>query len=94
LPEHLRGRIPKSIVELSEQTCLSIGYHFDDIMRHNVYFKQLTPKMKFKQIHNVIYDSIDQNSTSVKSASSQRSISSSRNSQLPCFAQDISSSEV
>jgi hypothetical protein len=47
LPEHLRGRIQKSIVELTEETCLSIGYHLDDVMRDNIYFDRLTPQNIF-----------------------------------------------
>ncbi|CAF0722466.1 unnamed protein product [Adineta steineri] len=39
VPEHLRDRITNSLVELSEETCRSIGYHFDDVMQHNIYFK-------------------------------------------------------
>lgn len=88
LPEHLRGRITKSVVELSEETCTSIGYHFDDVMRDNVYFKQLTPEMKFKQIFDTIYDAKSQSSSSAESASSP-----SQNAQLPRFAQDVFSSK-
>jgi hypothetical protein len=84
LPEYLRGRITKSIVELSEETCTSIGYHLNDVMRHNVYFKRLTPEMKLKQV----YDTISQGLSSAESASSP-----SQNTQLPRFVQDVFSSE-
>ncbi|CAF4845289.1 unnamed protein product, partial [Rotaria sp. Silwood1] len=49
LSEHLRGRITKSVAPISEETCVSIGYHLDDVMRDNVYFKRLTPEMNLKQ---------------------------------------------
>ncbi|CAF2389697.1 unnamed protein product [Rotaria sp. Silwood2] len=55
LPEHLRDRITKSVVSISQETCIAIGYHFDDVMRENVYFKQLTPEMNLKQVHDVIF---------------------------------------
>jgi hypothetical protein len=88
LPEYLRGRVTKSIVELSEETCTSIGYHLNDVMRHNVYFKRLTPEMKLKQVYDTIYDAISQGLSSAESASSP-----SQNTQLPRFVQDVFSSE-
>ncbi len=93
LPEHLRSRISKSVVEIGEETCISIGYHFNDVMRHNVYFKRLTSEMNLNQVYDTIYEAISQDLSSVESASSQRSISSSRNVQLPCFIQSVFSSE-
>lgn len=93
LPEHLCDRITKSVVELSEQTCTSIGYHFDDVMRHNVYFKQLLPEMNLNQVYDAIYDSIDEDLSDVEDASSPRSTLLLRNTQLPRFVQDVFSSE-
>ena len=43
LPKHLRGRIDKSRVDLSEQTCISTSYHLIDVLRENIYVEQLTP---------------------------------------------------
>ncbi|CAF1317638.1 unnamed protein product [Rotaria sordida] len=54
LPEHLRSRITKSIVSIGEETCVSTGYHFDDVMRENVYFERLTPTLNLRQVHDVI----------------------------------------
>jgi hypothetical protein len=93
LPEHLRGRITKSVVELGEETCISIGYHFDDVMRHNVYFKRLTTAMNLHQVYDTIYDTISHDLSSVESGSSHRSISISQNAQLPHFIQGVFSSE-
>jgi len=59
LPEHLRGRIHKSIVQLSEETCVSIRYHFDDVIRDNIYFERLTPEMNLNEVHNIIYGTND-----------------------------------
>jgi hypothetical protein len=55
LPDHLYGRIDKSIVELNEKTCVSIGYKFDDVMRDNVYLNRLTPEMNLNAVHDIIY---------------------------------------
>jgi spore germination protein GerM len=55
LPKHLRSRIRKSIVPLGEDTCLSTGYHLDDVMRDNIYFNQLTPQMNLKDVQQIIY---------------------------------------
>ena len=93
LPEHLRDRITKSVVELGEETCISIGYHFDDVMRHNVYFKRFTPEMNLHQVYHTIYDTIRHGLSSIESTSSQRSISPSRNFQLPHFIQGLFSPE-
>jgi hypothetical protein len=57
LPEHLRQRIHKSIVPLTEETCRSTKYHFDDVMCDNVYLERLEPKMNLNQVLDVIYSS-------------------------------------
>jgi hypothetical protein len=83
LPEHLRGRIYKSIVQLSEETCVSFGFHFDDVMRDNIYFDRLTPEMDLKEVHQVIYSTKRNVLSNVKieeSAFSHKSTSHSRNS--------------
>jgi hypothetical protein len=93
LPECLRGRITKSVVELSEETCISTGYYFDDIMRHNVYFKRLVPEMNLHQVYDTIYDTITHGLSSVQSAPSQKSLSLARNLPLPHFIQGFFSFE-
>jgi len=59
LPEHLVGRIYESLVQLSEETCVSIRYHFDDVIRDNIYFERLTPEMNLNEVHNIIYGTND-----------------------------------
>jgi len=92
LPEHLHSRIRKSIVPLTEETCISTGYHFDDVMRDNVYLERLKPKMNLKQVHDTIYSMKANVLSSVnieQAASSQKSISFHQNSWLsrviPCI---------
>ncbi len=72
LPEHLRDRIHKSIVQLSEETCLSIGYHFDDVMRDNIYFDRLAPEMNLTKVHETIYSTKVKFTTIDKTASSRK----------------------
>ncbi|CAF1116536.1 unnamed protein product [Adineta ricciae] len=88
LPEHLRDRIRNSVVELSDETCISIVYRLNDVMRHNVYFQRLIPEMNLNQVFDEIYDSIDDDSSSIDStASSQKS-----DSDVPHFIRAILSS--
>jgi hypothetical protein len=56
LPEHLYGRIDQSKVLLNEETCTSIGYHFDNVIRDNVYLERLMPDMNLNQVHDIIYN--------------------------------------
>jgi len=96
LPEHLRGRIHKSIVQLSEETCVSTGYHFDDVMRDNIYFDQLTPEMNLKEVYEIIYSrkrSVLSSVETEKTASSHRSISGSQNSWFSRLILCVCSSE-
>lgn len=93
LPEHLRSRITKSVIDLSEQTCLSIAYHFDDVVRHCVYFKRLLPQMYLNQAHNVIYTSISRNRASSEPQSQKVETVKSQDKKIPFFAQSISFSE-
>ncbi|CAF1136198.1 unnamed protein product [Adineta steineri] len=60
LPEHLRGRISKSIVPLTEATCTSTGYYLEDVMSDNVYLKELKPEMNLHQVHDTIYKNKNQ----------------------------------
>lgn len=81
LPEHLHGRIHKSLVQLSEETCISIGYHFNDVIRDNIYFDKLTPEMNLKEVHHLIYSikcNVSSNIEIKKSISSSKSISNNR----------------
>jgi hypothetical protein len=89
LPEHLRSRIHKSIVQLSEETCLSIGYHFDDVMRDNIYFDRLTPEMNLKKVRDTIYSTKAKD----KTESSQRSTSTSGKSRFSSLISCVSSSK-
>lgn len=56
LPDHLKSRIHKSIVPLTDETCVCTGYHFDDVMRDNIYLQRLEPRMSLKQVSNTIYN--------------------------------------
>lgn len=83
LPKHLHSRIDKSIVELSEETCVSICYHLNDVMRDNIYFDQLTLEMNLHEVHQIIYSTKRNVSSSVETkgtASSHKSISNPQNS--------------
>jgi hypothetical protein len=93
LPEHLRGRIHKSIVPLNEETCLSIGYYFDDVMRDNIYFDRLTPEMNLKKVHETIYSRKLKLTNVEKTASSQRSRSTSRKSECSRLISCVSCSK-
>ena len=91
LPEHLRSRIHKSIVELTEETCLSTGYHFDDVMHDNIYFDRLAPEMNLAIVHKTIYNTIPEVTIVDKNASSQRSTLTARKTRLSNLLSCISS---
>jgi hypothetical protein len=93
LPEHLRSRIHESIVELTEETCLSIGYHLDDVMCDNIYFDLLAPEMDLVTVHKTIYNMDAEVTTVDKKESSQRSTPTSKKSRLSSLIACISSSK-
>jgi hypothetical protein len=94
LPEHLRGRIHKSRVELSEKTCVSIGYNLDDVMRDNVYLERLTPEMNLKEVHHAIYSKKGNILSNVVIASSRKPIPSTQNSWLSRLLSCISCNQT
>jgi hypothetical protein len=84
LPEHLRGRIHKSLVDLSEQTCISTSYHLDDVLRENIYLEQLTPQMNLKEVHDAIYSVKRNVSSSAKFKKTESSQKSKLSDHLSC----------
>ena len=76
LPDHLKSRIHKSLVPLTDATCVCTGYHFDDVMRDNVYLERLEPRMNLKQVYNTIYN---RNEISNDKCSAKLTLSSLKN---------------
>jgi hypothetical protein len=93
LPEHLRARITKSVVQLSEETCVSIGYHFDDVIRDNVYFKRLTPESNLNQVYDIIFSTKGNRLSNLETSSTPRSISLAHNSWFSHLMQYVGSAE-
>lgn len=82
LPEHLRSRITKSIVPINQETCLSIGYYFDDVFRENIYFEQLTAESNLRQVRHIIANATDNKSSCAKSQTPESAMTRSRDSPL------------
>ncbi|CAF1572716.1 unnamed protein product [Adineta ricciae] len=76
LPDHLKSRIHKSVVPLTDETCVCTGYHFDDVMRDNVHLKRLEAHMNLKQVYNTIYN---RNEISNDESSTKQILSSLKN---------------